>query len=204
MQRRRQKKWPEFPFFLLWGQSICFVCWMPFFCFVSFGTHGICLAPSSLSARQSKRRRRSAFRRRPTALQFDQGQRTDSTISKSTTTSIGDNRVDLLPKWRAFRQSQRLAKSIDPDAYIDSYQRTRYLGVEGFDDGQRLRHRVDEDVDGQVVDDDAEGVAAEPVDEVGRLAVLRVLVQQQNFLPKTTQSQHRKSRQTWLQTKGFA
>lgn len=68
------------------------------------------------------------------------------------------------------------------------------FGVQRFDDGQRLRHRFDKQVDGQVVDNDAERVAAQPVDEIGRFAVLFVLGQHQNFLHQSTTAKENKTK----------
>ena len=81
------------------------------------------------------------------------------------------------------------SQELQRTAAVARNRRQEHFGVERFDDGQRLGHRFDEQVDGQVVDDDAERVPAQTVDEVGRFAVLPVLRQHQNFLFKLSFTQ---------------
>ena len=81
--------------------------------------------------------------------------------------------------------------------------RQKYFSVQRLDDGQRLRHGLDELIDGQVVDDDTERVAAQPIDEIGRFAVLGVLVEQQDFLqsPQSVEVRRRPKQMTNISTK---
>lgn len=71
---------------------------------------------------------------------------------------------------------------IGPQHLDAAVRRQEHFGVQRFQYGQAVRHGVDEQIDGQLIQDGLERVVAEAVHEIGRLPVLRVLVQQKNAL----------------------
>lgn len=56
------------------------------------------------------------------------------------------------------------------------------LPVQGFQDVKTVGDLVDEQIDGELVDDDLERVVRQTVDEVGNFPILQVLVQEEDSL----------------------